>query len=744
MWRGLHSLPGLASFVLVAALALSGAALAVFPVLDRLSPFVQPTRGISIAALTDQVSRSIAGAETIKRTASGGIVVGFSDKAGIPQEVYVDAITGKSLGPVAARGGVAGALKTFHRSLSFGNNGRILSGVGAAMMVLLSLSGVFLMTARLGGFNRLFGKPMGKWPARMHTATSRLFVVPLVVSAVTGIYIVLTAFELVPVAEAKSAMLPESVQRQAPVAPGALPGLTDIPLAELRSLRFPAPGDARDVFTVKTTRELVLIDQFSGRVLERVPNPASQLVYGWVYAIHSGEGLALVGLLLGLAALSVPFLGITGATIWWQRIRANGPRIQANHAPATADTVVLVGSEGGVTWGFARALHRELTATGHKVHVASMNSFRPHYAHCKQILFLTSTYGNGSPPASANRFPSLLADVSVAPAWSYAVLGFGDRVFPHFCKFAKDLDADLANHGWRRLLAPDFINRQSTQAFATWGTELAKTLGIGLSLRHEIQLPQTQRLTLTERAAFGEQVQAPTAILTFRDQHRVRPSAWGGLTGKGRKSPAFAPGELLGVLPPGSQVPRYYSIASAPSDDTVEICVKRQAGGECSAFLHKLEIDGQVECFVAANPDFCLTPGRKPVIMVSAGTGIAPHVGMIRDNVHRRAIHLFWGGRSPASDFLFEHSLKQCLSDGRLTTLTTAFSRTAEKTYVQDKVREQAAWLARTLQGGASIMVCGGDAMARSVMDEFEILLKSVGLSVLQLKSAGRYLEEVF
>jgi len=744
MSRRLHSFIGLAPLVLIVALALSGAILAFYPVRNALAPTVQAPGTLSVADVVGKVTANLPTIEELRRTPAGSVIASYTDANGDPHRDYVDIRTGASIRPVAVASGFYSALKDFHRAFLLGNAGRIAAGLGAALMAVLTGTGLILMIARMGGVARLFDRPKGTWPARFHTVLSRLALLPFLLSALTGLYIVLAVFSVIPVGNTESAAFPQSTQTAAPLPPGKLPGLASIPFAQFRSLQFPYADDPTATFSVRTTSGLVVVDRGTGAVLERVAMPLSQKIYAWIYAMHTGVGMAWIGVILALAALTVPVLGATGGVIWWRRSRGQTRRIAGNASAASADTIVLVGSEGGATWGFARSLHRDLSAAGHVVHVAPINAFRNHYAKARQVLFMTSTYGSGQAPASANRFAAILADMSEIPGFAYAVLGFGDRAFAHFCQFAKDLDADLKNHGWRRLLPPEFISRQSTQAFTSWGADLGAVLGAKLTLSHRIELPPLRKFSLLERTVYGADVQAPTAVLRFTLEDRRRSPMLRRLTGRGDKRPRFAPSDLLGIVPPGSETPRYYSIASAASDSEVEICVRKQIGGECSGLLHALAIGGEVEAFVKPNPDFGLPLGRRPVIMVGAGTGIAPFIGMICANRARRALHLFWGGREPKSDFLFHQTLMTCLANHQLTSLTTAFSRVSERAYVQDRLREESATLAEMLRLGASVMVCGGDAMARAVKAEFEAILAPLGLSVLKLKSRGHYLEDIF
>ncbi|WP_319784453.1 flavodoxin domain-containing protein [Oceanisphaera sp. IT1-181] len=114
-----------------------------------------------------------------------------------------------------------------------------------------------------------------------------------------------------------------------------------------------------------------------------------------------------------------------------------------------------------------------------------MNSLAAHYPQAKQLLVLTATYGDGDAPASANHFLSRLAELKQLPIAHFAVLGFGDRQFCHFCRFAEEVDAALLARDGEPLLALETVDRQSAQTFARWGTRLGEALSHDLVLEHK-------------------------------------------------------------------------------------------------------------------------------------------------------------------------------------------------------------------------------------------------------------------
>ena len=191
-------------------------------------------------------------------------------------------------------------------------------------------------------------------------------------------------------------------------------------------------------------------------------------------------------------------------------------------------------------------------------------------------------------------------------------------------------------------------------------------------------------------------------------------------------------------------MPRFYSLASSSQDGVLEICVRLRPGGLCSTFLHGLQPGGRIEAFIRENPRFRPAEGGAPLILIGAGAGVGPLAGFVRGNTPGRPVHLYFGGRSPASDFLYEHEFAQHLAERRLTSLRTAFSRTTEPAYVQDRLAADAVHLRELIRHGAQVLVCGGRDMAQSVAHTLERVLHPLGTDLATLRSAGRYVEDVY
>lgn len=735
MIRAFHRWPGLAALALVTVLALSGAALSVFPAAERIAA-PQSEAGLTVAALAERIRAAYPGVEQIRRAPSGRITAWWFDD-GTPGAAVIDPATGRGVSS-ADPNRVERWLTNLHRSLFLGDGGRIAMAAGAAAMLVLAFSGAALVARRAGGWRRWFAPLRGPLAGRLHVEIARIAVAGLVLSSSTALWMTASTFDLLPDGGA-ALPFPAEVSGETGAALADFAVLGDTPVAELRELSFPYPGDATDVFTLITDHGTGYLDQGSGALLAWADPTGWERVSETVYMLHTGQGAATLGLVLGLMALGVPAMGGTGILIWLAGRRGR-PRIRGNAPASRAGTILLVGSEGGSTWGFAATLHKALTETGQSVHAAPMSGFAPErYARAERIIVLAATYGDGAAPATARGFLDRLERLDTAPAAPLAVLGFGDRGFPAYCAFARAVSEAAEAKGWPQLLPPDTVDRQSPQDFARWGRTLGEVLGIGLELAHQPVLPATETLTLISRRDYGAEVQAPTAILRFA---LPRMTLWQRLTGAGFAR--FAAGDLIGILPEGSSLPRLYSLASARRDGFVEIVVRKHPGGLCSGQLTALEPGDTVTAFLRRNPGFRPGRGRAPLILIGAGTGIGPLAGITRGNSRRRPIHLFFGLRHPDSDFFYDEEMPVWQEEGRLARLVTAVSRGARPHYVQDALRRDGSEVAQLIRDGARIMVCGGRDMAAGVADALTEILAPAGLTPAMLKAEGRYAEDVY
>jgi len=213
--------------------------------------------------------------------------------------------------------------------------------------------------------------------------------------------------------------------------------------------------------------------------------------------------------------------------------------------------------------------------------------------------------------------------------------------------------------------------------------------------------------------------------------------------------------------------PRYYSVASSQKlvGEEAHLTVARLAyeaagrarlGVASGLITDRLRSGGSAKIFVRPNPHFRLPQNAEtPVIMIGAGTGVAPYRGFLQELEATNAGTKTWaifGHRHFLYDFIYQLEIQDWIKSGVLGRLDLASSRDQpEKRYVQHVLWEQRQRLRQQLDQGATIYLCG-DAkhMARDVDATLARILadgrdESMGQAALDtLISAGRYKKDVY
>ena len=202
--------------------------------------------------------------------------------------------------------------------------------------------------------------------------------------------------------------------------------------------------------------------------------------------------------------------------------------------------------------------------------------------------------------------------------------------------------------------------------------------------------------------------------------------------------------ELVEILRP--LAPRSYSIASSNKavDEEAHLTVATLQSnangtdrqGVASGFLNqRINTGERVGVFLEPNSRFRLPEDpAKPVIMIAAGTGIAPYRAFMQELEEREANHDTWlifGNPHLRTDFLYQREWLRWRDSGLLNRIDTAWSRDqADKHYVQDVIREQVASIDEWLQRGACIYLCGSLQMGQAVLEVLpEALAAQRGIS---------------
>jgi len=177
---------------------------------------------------------------------------------------------------------------------------------------------------------------------------------------------------------------------------------------------------------------------------------------------------------------------------------------------------------------------------------------------------------------------------------------------------------------------------------------------------------------------------------------------------------------------------RLYSIASSLLSHPNEVHLTvgtvryeafgRAKKGVCSTFICDMwDVGATAGVYFHHNKNFKLPEdGSLPIIMIGPGTGIAPFRAFVEERIAKGDTGknwLFFGDQHEETDYLYQSEWESYLDAGHLHRVDLAFSRDqAEKIYVQDRMRENAAEIWEWIDAGGYFYVCGdASRMAKDV-----------------------------
>lgn len=92
----------------------------------------------------------------------------------------------------------------------------------------------------------------------------------------------------------------------------------------------------------------------------------------------------------------------------------------------------------------------------------------------------------------------------------------------------------------------------------------------------------------------------------------------------------FQPGQRICLV--FNDVERDYSLASAPADPDLILCIRVVRGGILSSILGSAPI-GTAFDFTGPHGYFTFRPSARPAVFAATGTGVAPFVSMVRTGI---------------------------------------------------------------------------------------------------------------
>lgn len=703
VWRYSHLALAISSFLFIALASITGIILAIEPIVQQSSNYrVKNFDKISVADAVTILKKQYPGITDINVDVNGFVTVKGTDAAGKKVLAAVDARTGEILGTPYRQSDFFQWVTALHRSLFLHEAGRAFVGLTAFLLSLIAVSGTVLVIHRQRGVKRFFHRIVNENFAQYwHVVLGRLSLIPILIIALTGSYLSLSRFNFFPDQKIKHEVDIDNMKTDPQRKPADFPVFKNTPLSEIQAIQFPFSDFPEDYFTLKLKEREMVVNQFTGDVLSDIQYKKTTLWLNLSLNLHTGRSNVIWAMVLAVAAANILFFIWSGFAITLKRRMG---KLKNLFTAAESNIIVLVGSENGSTFKFASNIYEQLIKQGHKAYITELNNYAP-FPKAEHLLVMTATYGLGDAPANAEKFKALATKYPQQQNIQFSVLGFGSHAYPDFCRFAFEVNQVLLqSHRFTSLIDIHTVNDKSPEDLRLWSEAWSQQSGINLNLSRATDAAPSDLKKL--------QVISNTSINNGSQTFLLR------LKVKGRQK--VISGDLLAIYPANDHRERLYSIGIIGKD--IQLSIRLHNGGLGSTFLHQLSVGQTVQAKIVSNPHFHFPVAATSVIMVANGTGIAPFLGMIDQNINKVAITLYCGFRENASAMPFAGFLKTQQDAGKLKQANLALSREGEKQYVSDLLAADGATVAETLNKGGVVMLCGSLAMQKDVLQLLEAI----------------------
>lgn len=309
IWRYSHFILALASSLFLLIAAITGCILAIEPIQHQAKGYdVQDLDEVSLATTITALKSTYDEVFSLEVESSGFVKASVLTTEMETLDIYVDATTGAPLGNVHERPKIYSFATNLHRSLFLKGIGRFFVGLISLLLFLITITGLFLLAKRQGGFKRMFSKVQkDNFEVRYHVLLSRWFFVPILILAVTGVYLSAEKFGLLPEAKMVHQESTASNKIEKFKIVKDLPFFKETALSQVRKVEFPFSEDPEEYYQLDLKDREVRVNQQTGQIISSAEYPFVQMASRLSWVLHTGEGSVLWSIALLLASASILF-----------------------------------------------------------------------------------------------------------------------------------------------------------------------------------------------------------------------------------------------------------------------------------------------------------------------------------------------------------------------------------------------------------------------------------------------------
>ena len=210
IWRYSHLFLALFSSLFLIVASITGAILAFEPISYSGQPFAihnlsEVSLEHTVVALENRYDEVL----SLEVDANNFVLASVITEEGNSLEAYIDPATAEAIGEPLEKAPIFEITTNFHRSLFLKSTGRIIVGIFTFFLCLMVVSGFLLLLKRHGGVRQLFSKVHKENASEYyHVVLSKWLLIPILLIALSGVYLSVEKFGWLPSASVTHAELP--------------------------------------------------------------------------------------------------------------------------------------------------------------------------------------------------------------------------------------------------------------------------------------------------------------------------------------------------------------------------------------------------------------------------------------------------------------------------------------------------------------------------------------------------------
>ena len=192
-----------------------------------------------------------------------------------------------------------------------------------------------------------------------------------------------------------------------------------------------------------------------------------------------------------------------------------GASVEVEPPGPAIPVTILWGSQTGNSEGVAKKFLKALKAGNYEPQVFDMASYdKSRLPAEKNLLIITSTYGDGEPPDNASDFHEYLMGDAVPSLneVNYSVFALGDSEYPDFCQCGIEFDQRLEAFGAKRIFKRIDCDVDYDEQFTEWKQ------GVMTAMGGSGRVPEIEEVVAEE--PFGKKNPFPSPLLNSYDLNK--------------------------------------------------------------------------------------------------------------------------------------------------------------------------------------------------------------------------------